>query len=63
MNAKLHDILKRLGLTADQFAILAPHGPDSPDGYPGAMIRTDDDGKTWAEREKEKDDVGYSRIR
>jgi len=60
----LQQILNKLGLTDAQAATLLPNGPDSPaNSFPAALITTPTDTRTWAEREKEKDDRGWTKVR
>lgn len=61
---KLPDILRLLGVTPEQAAILYPNGVDGMSPVAGGQIHPPDpNAKTWAEREKEKDNEGYVRIR
>jgi len=56
-------LIERLHLTETQASSLWPNGPDSPNGFPGGMLKPRTDTRSWAEREKEKDDRGYTRVR
>jgi len=51
-------ILKALGLTDKQAAILMPQGLDAPALFVGVVVTPEDDSQTWAEREYEKDHRG-----
>ena len=63
-NQRIRDILRRLGLTEKQANAVLPHGVDSNEGYPvGMMTDAQNDGKTWAQREYEKDNRGFRPIR
>jgi len=59
---RLREIMAALRMSAAQLAALLPHGVDSADGYPGALI----DGKpeeTYKQRlAREKVEQGWKRL-
>jgi hypothetical protein len=59
---RLYEIMKSLRMTAAQLAALLPHGVDSADGFPGALI----DGKpeeTYKQRlAREKSEQGWRKV-
>lgn len=59
LSSAVQRIKELAGLTDQQALTLMPHGDDSPDGFPGALITFDSNEKSWAQQEYEREMKQY----